>query len=169
MGRTVPMELKLRRILCKTVLERQVKTEIISITVNSQQVSKAVKGPRNLFLANRNVPTGRVMALLTCPMDNVGQHKLEKCMTSHLAIVQHEKKIYKCTGPPISVMVELYTKPGTSIIQKAMCTIQSKRGQQLFTRVKIREEPQQRSLHTIKPITTKSDAPCTCCHRRYAT
>ena len=100
------MKLKLRRIPCKTVLGLQVKTEIISATVNSQQVSMAVKGLHNALSPSRNATTGRVMALLTRLMDNIGQQKYEKCMTDHLAIVQYEQKIYMTPSRSTSEVAE---------------------------------------------------------------
>ena len=78
------------------------KTEIISVTVNSQQVSEAIKGLHSALLPNRNAPTGQVMTLFIRLMDDVGQQKYEKCMTEHLAIVENERTIYKRTGFSLS-------------------------------------------------------------------
>ena len=69
-GRHVKLDLKLRQTKCKSKTGRNVTTNVFSVSVDSRQVSKAVKGLRAVLNKSFLPPTGRNLSFISRTTDD---------------------------------------------------------------------------------------------------
>lgn len=135
-GRRVKLDLRLRKTPIKSAGGKTIAVEIVSVTVDSRQVSEAVKGLRSVLHKNLTPPTGREMYLITQTSNDEARRKADLLLQKHLKIVQQECRSYSQTGMFVKQPVHLKQVPATTvIIQQKLCSLKAKNGKQLFTGV----------------------------------
>ena len=97
-GRRVKLDLRLRKTPIKSAGGKTIAEEIVSVTVDSRQVSKAVKGLCSVLHKNVAPPTGREMYLITQTSNDEARRKADLLLQKHLKIVQQERRSYSQTG-----------------------------------------------------------------------
>ena len=108
---------------------------IYSVSIDAQQVSKAVKGLRAVLHCNYRSPTGRQMIFVTRNSNNeVIDKKTNSTLSSHYEAIVNEKRLYRKIGIPITQMVKLQDRQSVTI-QQAICSIPGCDGKQLFAGV----------------------------------
>ena len=135
-GRKVKLDLRLRRTTIKNEVGKSITSEIISVSVDTRQVSEAVRGLRSVLNKNTTPPTGRRMYLLTQTSDKDTKMKTDLLLRTHLETVQQERRSYGQTGLFVKQPVHMRTTPTYAVtLQQALCSLRATNGQQLFTGV----------------------------------
>ena len=134
-GRQVKLDLRLRRIKCKSIYGKNATTNIYSVVVDSRQVSEAVKGLRAVLNKTCQPPARRHLSFTTKnSIDPDIQRKNNNALVQHHEVVVNERKFHHKIGAPINS--EVVMKDGRKYtLQKSICLISNKEGQQLFTGV----------------------------------
>ena len=135
-GRQVKLDLRLRRTTTKNETGKAITSEIISVSVDSRQVSEAVCGLRSVLHKTVAPPTGRKMFLLTQTSNEETKRKSDLLLRKHHEIVQQERRSYAQTGLFIKQPMYMKNSPDYPVtFQQAMCSLRASNGQQLFTGV----------------------------------
>ena len=133
-GREVKLDLRLRRITVTNQVGKNITTEIISVSVDSRQVSVAVKGLRAVLNKVVSPPSGRQMFLITQATDEDTKRKTDILLQKHHEAVQQERRSFGQTGIFINQPVHMKREPVTRrTIQQVLCTLRATNGKQLFT------------------------------------
>lgn len=106
-GRQVKLDLRLRKTAIKNKARKTITTEIVSVTVDSRQVSEAVKGLHSVLHKNVAPPTGREMYLITQTSNEDTKRKADLLLLKHLKIVQKERLSYGQTGLFVKQLVHM--------------------------------------------------------------
>ena len=134
-GRHVKLDLKLRRTKYKSKAGRNVTTNIFSVSVDSRQVSEAVKGLRAILNKSFLPPTGRKLSFISrTTEDPVIQKKNEKLLAQHHENVVNERKLFRKIGVPLTAKV-IMKNGNVQSLQQALGAISGINGDPLFTGV----------------------------------
>ena len=132
-GCKVKLDLKLRRLKCKSTTGRKVTTNIFGVSFDSRQVSKAVKGLRAVLNNNYLPSKGRKISFVTKNNKDLRiQRKKENLLEKNHEDVVNERKLYRKIGVPVTATV-IMTSSKVCMLQQALCAISTTNGGSLFT------------------------------------
>ena len=125
-GHHVKLDMSLHSIKCKSSLGQNVTTTIYIVSVDSRQVSEAVKGLRAVLNKQLLSPTGHRMSLITrYKEDPTIQQKNNNILAQHHEAVVSERTFYRKIGASLLTNVTL-CNGNVHTPQQALCTISNK-------------------------------------------